>query len=128
MELQTMRLPKIIVGQSPQQRRINKHRALLRHLARIGGTVFGPIPAGHRREFFCLDKHTWVWHEEWNDQTGQHRAMTTRYDVRPSGILKSQGVSSYQRLSATEEANFRQAVKAYRRVATVELQRLVEAA
>lgn len=77
-----------------RQRLANKdaelYRKLLRHEAQIGGTIFGPIPAGGRREFFCLDARTWVWHEEWMDQFGQHQAKTTRYDVRPNGVLKVQ--------------------------------------
>jgi hypothetical protein len=86
------------------------------------------VPAGVRREFFCLDRHTWVWHEEWVDQTGQHRAVTTRYDVRPNGILKSQGPHSYQRLTETEERNFRTAAELYYQRAAHELQRLSHAA
>ncbi len=119
-----MKLMTAIFRQSAQQRRINAHRALLRHLAKLGGTVFGPIPPNVRREFFCLDEHTWVWHEEWSDQTGQHHAFTTRYDVRPSGILKSQGTNSYQRLTPQEERNFRAAVKLYSQGARAEIDRL----
>lgn len=119
---------KAIIGQSAEQRRLNMHRSLLHHLARLGGQVFGPIPRGVRREFFCLDERTWVWHEEWIDGSGQRRAMTTRYDIRPSGILKSLGVHSYQRLSATEERNFRAAVRAYTAMARTELRRLYEMA
>lgn len=118
------KLLKGIIRQSADQRRANAKKAILHHLARLGGRVFGPIPDGVRREFFCLDQHTWVWHEEWTDQDGQHRATTTRYDVRPSGILKSQGVSSYQRLSPQEERNFRQAAEIYYRQSRQVLQAL----
>lgn len=107
------KLLKGVFKQSSQQRLANERRELMHYLARLGGQVFGPIPSGVRREFFCLDQHTWVWHEEWSDQNGQHQAMTTRYDVRPNGILKSQGVNAYQRLSPQEEHNFRQAVRVY---------------
>lgn len=85
----------------------------MRHEARIGGEVFGPVPAGRRREFFCLDEHTWVWHEEWTDTNGQHRVMTTRYDVRPSGVLKSQNGSHYQAISDTEAQNLLRAAETY---------------
>lgn len=118
------RILRSIIGQSAEQRRANAKKAVLHHLARIGGRVFGPIPHGVRREFFCLDRHTWVWHEEWTDQQGHRRAATTRYDVRPSGILKSQGVSSYQRLTHEEERNFRQAVEVYYRQISHELKQL----
>ena len=119
-----MKLLSGIMKQSGEQRRINAQRSLLHHLARLGGTVFGSVPSGVRREFFCLDPHTWVWHEEWTDQNGQHQAMTTRYDVRPGSILKSQGVHSYQRLTTQEEQNFRQAAKIYIRSSRTELRRL----
>lgn len=121
-----MKPAKGIFKQSNERRRINAHRALLRHLAKLGGSVFGPVPNGVRREFFCLDERTWVWHEEWYDQYGQHHAMTTRYDIRPDGILKSQGTHSYQRLSPEEERNFRAAVKAYSRTARTEIARLAQ--
>jgi hypothetical protein len=121
-------LPKAFMVQSREDRKANKRRALLHHLARKGGRIFGPVPDGTRREFFCLDEHTWVWHEEWTDEDGTPRAATTRYDVRPTGILKSQGANSYQRLTRVEEDNFRAAVKIYCDSSRLELQRLYEMA
>lgn len=101
-------------AQKEEQKRIEINKALLHHEAKIGGELFGPIPEGHRREFFCLDEHTWVWHEEWTDkQTGKRHVMTTRYDVRPGSILKSQGGQAYQKLSKSEIQNFHQAVTLY---------------
>ncbi|MCA9324493.1 hypothetical protein KDA23_00270 [Candidatus Saccharibacteria bacterium] len=123
----TRKLLKGIIGRSDDQRRANARRSILRHLARVGGTVFGSTPQGVRREFFCLDPHTWVWHEEWYDQNGQHQAMTTRYDIRPNAILKSQGVHAYQALSPQEERNFRRATHIYYQRASHELQRLAAA-
>lgn len=114
-----------IMGSSREQRRANANRTLLHYLAWRGGKLFGPIPDGVRREFFCLDPHTWVWHEEWTDSAGQHHAVTTRYDLSRHGILKSQGVNSYQRLSAQEERNFRAAAKQYIVSSQAELHRLV---
>ncbi len=96
-----------------EERRAQLYSNLIRHEARIGGTVFGPIPKGHRREFFCLDKHTWVWHEEWTDASGQHKAQTTRYDVRPTGILKAQG-TRYQPVSPSESRRLIAAARLYR--------------
>lgn len=83
------------------------------HEARVGGTLFGEVPAGHRREFFCLDKYTWVWHEEWTDKSGQRQIVTTRYDVRPDGILKSQNGSHYQQVAPSETRHLAQAAKMY---------------
>ncbi|HET8709167.1 MAG TPA: hypothetical protein VFL85_02700 [Candidatus Saccharimonadales bacterium] len=100
------------------------YRALLHYEARIGGEVFGPIPKNVRREFFCLDEHTWVWHEEWTDETGKRQAVTTRYDVRPTGVVKSQGGSSYQALNQGEAQNLYNAIAAYERNVGAELQRL----
>ena len=107
-----------------QQRKADLKRALLHYEARLGGELFGPIPKGHRREFFCLDEHTWVWHEEWIDEQGKRQVMTTRYDVRPQGILKSQGAHSYQKLTEQEAANLYQAVKLYEQRVGGELRRL----
>ena len=106
------------------QLRADVHKALLHYEARLGGELFGPIPKGNRREFFCLDQHTWVWHEEWKDEHGKHQVMTTRYDVRPSGIVKSQGNSIYQALSDQEAKNFYAAVELYGQRVGAELQRL----
>jgi hypothetical protein len=106
------------------QRRADIQRALLHYQARIGGEVFGPIPKGIRREFFCLDEHTWVWHEEWTDTHGKRQALTTRYDVRPSGVVKSQGGSSYQSLSQDEAQNLYNAIHVYEQRVGAELRRL----
>jgi hypothetical protein len=101
-----------VVGQKTEQRQADLYRNLIRHEARIGGEVFGAVPRGTRREFFCLDRHTWVWHEEWRDQNGQTRIRTTHYDVRPDGLLKSQN-GHYQRVGAAETKRFKQAVRLY---------------
>lgn len=102
-----------IRAQKQAQRQIDFNKALIHHEAKIGGKLFGEIPAGTRREFFCLDEHTWVWHEEWTDQSGKRQIMTTRYDIRPDGVLKSQGGQSYRKLKGQEAVNFRRAVENY---------------
>ncbi len=94
--------------------RINRYRQLLQAEAKIGGELFGAVPEGTRREFFCLDDTTWVWHEEWLDQNGQRHIQTTRYDVRPSGILKAQDGRGYQMVTQAEAQNLIRAVKLYR--------------
>lgn len=118
-----MKLLNHYVTQKAEQRRTELHKALLHYQARIGGEVFGPIPKGVRREFFCLDEHTWVWHEEWDDKGGHH-AVTTRYDVRPSGVVKSQGVNSYVALSDQEARNLYYAVQVYGQRILPQLQQL----
>ena len=89
------------------------YQAMLRREAALGGKIFGPLPEGHRREFFCLDAHTWVWHEEWLDSKGLRQHKTTRYDVRPDGVLKAQEGSSYQKLTNDEAKNLKKAVELY---------------
>src|SRR5690606_2096123 len=96
-----------------QESRNKLFRDLMRHEARIGGELFGKVPANRRREFFCLDEHTWVWHEEWTDKNGEHRVMMTRYDVRPNGVLKSQHGSHYQQVSPQEARNLLKAAEIY---------------
>ena len=107
---------KILPKLSPkkdEQRRAEMYQALIRREAKKGGQLFGQVPAGHHREFFCLDEHTWVWHEEWTDQNGKRQAVTTRYDVRPNGVLKSYGGQSYQVVSDDELWNLYDAAKMF---------------
>jgi hypothetical protein len=113
-----------ISAQRKDRRKTDAYRAVMQYEARLGGELFGPIPKGNRREFFCLDERTWVWHEEYTDENGQRQIITTRYDVRPGGILKSQGTNSYVGLSNSEERHFRQAVRLYHEKIGGELRRL----
>jgi len=109
-----------------ERKQADFYKSLIHYEAKLGGELFGPIPEGHRREFFCLDRHTWVWHEEWK-QDGQNHALTTRYDVRPTGILKSQGGRHYQALSLQETQNLYAAMKLYVERMRVELPKLAHA-
>ena len=99
--------------QRHEDRKAELYRNLIRREAKIGGEIFGPVPAGTRREFFCLDQNTWIWHEEWLGQNGQVQVRTTRYDVRPTGILKAQDGQSYQRVSTAEAKRLLEAVRIY---------------
>ena len=96
------------------------HEAI-REEAKVGGQVFGPIPAGVRREFFCLDEYTWVWHEEWTDEKGQSQIRTTRYDIRPSGIHKAQDSQPYQPVSRQEAKHLLMAMRRYNELIDAEL-------
>ena len=121
-----MFLPKINPRQ-PQDRQAAIERELIAREAKIGGKLFGPLPKGHERQFFCLDEHTWIWHESWTDNSGHHRTMTTRYDIRPSGILKVQdGGNGYQRLSRTEVQNFRKATRLYQQRVRADYQHMAQ--
>jgi len=106
------RLLNTVVGPKQAERKAELYRNLIRREAQIGGQLFGPVAKGHRREFFCLDEHTWVWHEEWTDQNGQKQTKTTRYDVRPSGILKAQN-GHYQAVTKEEADRLVEAAKLY---------------
>lgn len=123
-----MNLLSKVMAQKKAQRRAEIQRDLLHFSGRLGGQLFGAVPKGHRREFFCLDRHTWVWHEEWTDKNGQHQAVTTRYDIRPTGILKSQNGKSYQRLSVSEARNLYKAALLYEEKVGGELERIAQAA
>lgn len=108
------KLLSLINGQGEEQKQIDYYRALMQREAELGGHVFGPIPADRRREFFCLDKNTWIWHEEWTDnQSGVRQSRTTRYDVRPTGILKAQSNGSYHAVGKEEATNLMDAAKIY---------------
>lgn len=109
--------------QAADEQRAEIYKSLIHWEGQVGGQLFGPVPQGVRREFFCLDANTWVWHEEWSDANGPH-ALTTRYDVRPHGIVKSQGTNDYQSMSTEEARNFYNAVKLYCQRIRPELQRM----
>lgn len=111
-----------ISTQKQADRRAELYRNLIRHEARIGGQIFGPVTPGGRREFFCLDEHTWIWHEEWVDASGIYRTKTTRYDVRPDGlIIKAQDGQPYQEVSSKEAIRLYQAAAEYERRINTEL-------
>jgi hypothetical protein len=100
---------------SKQQDRLQTLRqGLIRHEARVGGRVFGEVPKGHKRDFFCLDRHTWIWHEEWIDANGERHIVATRYDVRPgNGVLKSQNGGHYQQATPDEVRRLHSAAHIY---------------
>ncbi|HET8671126.1 MAG TPA: hypothetical protein VFM05_11010 [Candidatus Saccharimonadales bacterium] len=106
----------LIKSQDDEEKRAKEYRELIRKEARLGGELFGPIPEGVRREFFALDEHTWVWHEEWVDKAGKRQAITTRYDVRPNGVLKAQDGQPYRYVSLEEGRRLYKAVKMYDKI------------
>ena len=99
--------------QKDGQRHVAWMRRLMQQEAMIGGQLFGPVEPGRRREFFCLDEHTWIWHEEWTDEHGQHNAKTTRYDIRPDNIIKSQN-GQYMAVTLEEADRLCEAATQYR--------------
>lgn len=95
---------------------VRKHtrEELLNAESELGRQLFGPIPHGHRREFFHDQNNVWIWYEEWLDPaTGQPRQQTIRYEVRETGVHKKVAAGSYVKLEGAELENFRRATHAY---------------
>lgn len=88
-------------------------RELIQLESEIGSQLFGPIPKGHRREFFNLDPQTWIWYEESLDANGKTQTATTRYELQDKGILKVQEGARYTFLDGQELKNFTLAVQLY---------------
>jgi hypothetical protein len=88
-------------------------RELLRLESAIGAEIFGKIPQGHRREFFCLDEKTWIWHEEWTDENRKQQTSTIRYEISDHGVLKVQDGARYSYLEGLELKNFALAIRMY---------------
>lgn len=79
----------------------------------IGRTLFGPIPDGHRREFFESKKNVWIWYEGWQDAAGVMQEMTICYEVRPAGVYKKVAGGKYEKLEGKELDNFVNAARKY---------------
>lgn len=106
----------VVAVDSRKKKPLSKYteRDLLRKESAIGRQLFGTIPAGHQREFFCLDERTWIWYEFWEDpETKQPKEQTTRFEIHTNGIIKIQENQPYRVLEGQELQNFEAAVKAY---------------
>lgn len=89
-------------------------RELLQLESKIGADIFGPVAPGSRREFFCLDDKTWIWHEERTDaKTGKVEQTTTRYELQEKGVLKVAPGSRYSYLQGAELENLMLAAQLY---------------
>ena len=91
-------------------------REILEIEAKIGAEIFGPLEKGRKRSFFCLNRYTWVWHEQWIDHQKSVQTMMTYYHIRSTGIVKSSGNNDYKALSEKEFHNFVSAVKNYSQI------------
>ena len=113
------KLGTLITGNEPaprtSARRMPKltRRDLIRMESKIGAQLFGAIPKGHRREFFCLDAHTWIWYEEWTEK-GKKQSATIRYEIHPNGILKVHDGKPYEVVEGQELRNLAMATRLYR--------------
>jgi len=101
----------------PQGKHIQKkmtERELIRLESEIGSKLFGEVPAGRRREFFCLDETTWIWHEEWlNEKTKKPEQMTIRYEINENGVLKILEGARYSYIQGIELDNLVTATRMY---------------
>lgn len=88
-------------------------RELIQLESEIGRELFGPIPKGHRREFFNLDPTTWIWYEEYIGEDGKKHSSTTRYEVQDSGVLKAQEGARYSYIEGEELQNLLLATRMY---------------
>lgn len=96
--------------------KLRSHSDIINAESRLGSTIFGPIPEGHRREFFHDKKNIWIWHESWTDEYSQDREVTVRYEIRPTGVYKKYASGAYAKLEDAELYNFRKATHAYLKV------------
>lgn len=88
-------------------------RELIQLESAIGRELFGPIPKGHRREFFNLDEKTWIWYDEFTDEAGNKHSSTTRYEIQEKGILKAQDGAQYSYVEGEEFKNLVLAIQMY---------------
>ncbi len=109
-------------NQLSAHKRAVRRNQLIHQEAQIGSSVLGEIPSGHHREFFCLNKHTWVWSEQWFDsktQTNQH--MNVRYEFQPNGVLKVVNEVPRGYVTGKELKNLDSAIKIYTNRVAVEM-------
>ncbi len=88
-------------------------RELIQLESNIGRELFGPVPQGHRREFFCLDEKTCIWYEEYKDKDGKQVSATTRYEIQGDKVLKAQEGARYSYLEGGELNNLLTAINLY---------------
>lgn len=93
---------------------------LIRREAIVGGTIFGPVPKGHDRQFFCLDEYTWIWHESWIK--GRERvSITTKYEIRGDQVFKTQQNQPMRLLAGVELNNLARATEIYDQLVTTKI-------
>lgn len=107
-DLSYLKLPK-----SSGAKKLRSERELIQLESHVGRELFGPVPKGHRREFFCLDEKTCIWYEEYKDADGQTVSSTTRYEIQGDKVLKAQEGARYSYLEGTELDNLLRAIGLY---------------
>lgn len=107
-DLSYLRLPKGKIDTKKMS-----ERQLIQRESEIGRQLFGPVPKGHQREFFCLDESTCIWYESYKDKDGKQVSSTTRYEIQGDKVLKAQDGPRYSYLEGAELDNLLQAVRLY---------------
>lgn len=100
----------------PKAKRTHKRlseRQLLQLESDIGRELFGLLPKGHQREFFCLDEKTYIWYESYKDSDGKDTEITTRYEIQGDRILKAQPGARYSYIEGQELENLLKAIGMY---------------
>ncbi len=90
----------------------DRHRSLIERESRVGSSIFGSVPFGSKREFFCLDEKTWVWREKHNTKDGKVKVINTRYVIYQDRIDKIQN-SEPSEISLDEIENLLHAMQVY---------------
>jgi hypothetical protein len=75
--------------------------------AAAGGRLFGDIPEGTQRQFYCIDQKTWYWREITIQQD-----ITTIYQIEPERVKKIQNGQTAQ-INKGEIANLLSATQRY---------------
>ena len=78
----------------------------------LGATLFGPIPKGHRREFFRYRHNVWIFHESWLEGNKKCESTIT-YEVRENGVYKIPLGGEYTKIRGKELENFCRATAEY---------------
>ena len=106
---------------SAYKRAVKEHE-LIKKESKIGGTLFGSVPKGHEREFFCLNQHVWIWDEQWYDETEKvMKQMHIRYEFQQMGVLKTVDGVARGYVEAKELKNLMQAIRTYYERVAVEV-------
>lgn len=109
------KLFELIVGPQPMSLHSRPtERQLIHEESKYGRNIFGPVPAGRRRDFFCLDAKTWIWNEEWTDPfTGQKQSSMIRYEIHSHGVLKIRDNQEPVYIEGQELTNLANATRLY---------------
>lgn len=101
------------VPKQADSKKLRSERELIQAESKIGREIFGEIPKGYQREFFCLDETTCIWYEEFKNAEGKTESITTRYEIQGDRVMKVQGGSRYSYLEGDELNNLLTAIHMY---------------